>query len=76
MRQLPKRQIKVLKLRRSGTELKNMKDKHISPSTAYDAFHRAQRNLNTAIEIIDLAVKEKWLSPNQIQRLKKITRKL
>lgn len=76
MHQLPDKQIKVLRLRSAGVEFKDMKRFRISQSTAYDAFHRAQRNLDSSIEIIELAVREKWLNPEQIQRLKEIIRKL
>jgi len=76
MYRLPEKQIRVLRLIRSGIQFRKMKTYHVSPSTAYDAFKRAQRNLNAAIDIIEIAVRERWLDPKQIQRLRKIARKL
>jgi hypothetical protein len=76
MHKLTDRQIKVLRLVRSGMGFREMKTYHISSSTAHDAFKRAQNNLNEAIEIIDLATEEKWLEHEQIRRLKDIVRRL
>jgi len=76
MYRLPEKQIRVLRLIRSGVQFRKMKAYHVRPSTAYDAFKRAQRNLNAAIDIIEIAVRERWLDPKQIRRLRNVARKL
>jgi transcriptional regulator len=76
MVRLTQQQIKILRLRRSGIEFKDMKAYHFSTSTAYDAFKRAQRNINAAIDMIELVVKEELLTSDQVHRLRTIARKL
>jgi len=73
---LSKKQVRVLELSRTAVQLRDMKDHGLSRSTTYDAYKRAQKNLNRIIGTVSFLVDHDLLSATQVKRLRRILQKL